>query len=170
MMRLGRRCSWARRGMGRSSPWERSDRESLLSASGLNGSFTDLWTFVRYTVRSPTRPTDRLRSQRSRGSTQSRPRQKRKLHRASQQALVRVTFVPADPSVQSLRTLCRYHTSKDAYMLVYARREPPSDPSPTPGRSSRSPSVQVDPPKEVVEAIESVNVAHQNDCADWGAR
>lgn len=64
----------------------------------------------------------------------------------------------------------RYHASKDAYMLVYARREPPSSPPSPSGRATHSPPISHDPPKEVIEAIESVNIAHQSDCAEWEAR
>jgi len=61
-------------------------------------------------------------------------------------------------------------------MLVYARREPiPSrtgSPSSAAGVASSSqvkvPSVV--PPKEVVEAIESVNEKHQLDCEEWAQR
>ncbi|KAI0664864.1 cysteine proteinase [Cubamyces menziesii] len=68
-----------------------------------------------------------------------------------------------------------YISSKDAYMLVYARVGSTSA-SPMPGNpngeaaTSQSPKVDVEPPPKAMEVVQAMNAAHEKACEDYVQR
>ena len=75
---------------------------------------------------------------------------------------------------QSLTAGLRYISSKDAYMLVYARVGSPEPFHPAHGSTSngvsQARSCQAAPPAKALEVVNSLNTDHRKACEDYTRR